>query len=59
MGDLYQRVADTLLDFLCDLYGITWTIQYLMDSGFSDEQILRLGFQKCDIEDAKELKEEK
>lgn len=57
-NDIYKRVANDLIDRMCDVEGIIETIQYFIKSGYNDDALLFLCFSKEDIEHAKQdLKE--
>jgi hypothetical protein len=42
MNNLHQRVADFLLDFHCELYGVSETVVFLKSSGFTKQECLAL-----------------
>ena len=44
-----QELLDDLLNDRCDMYGVINTIQYLLDKGFSEKEIKKLGFDENDI----------
>lgn len=41
---------DFLIDFLLEMFSVEWMIGKLFDDGWTKEEILRLGFDKEDIE---------
>lgn len=50
MKNYKKKLLDRLIDELIDQYGINWTIQYLMDFGLTQEQLIELGFEQIDID---------
>ena len=44
------REFDFLIDFLIEMFSIKWMIGKLFDDGWTKEEILKLGFDKEDIE---------
>ena len=60
MKSLYKRVADLLLDRFCEVESPSDCIKYLLQAGFTKEELIELLFDSNDIDNsAKELKEEK
>lgn len=56
---IYKRVADLFLDRECELKGVNSCIRFLMESGFSDEELEDLLFKRMEIKQIREeLKEE-
>ena len=50
MKNYQEQLLDRLIDDLIDQYGINWMIQYLMDFGLTQEQLIELGFDQIDID---------
>lgn len=50
MKNYKEQLLDRLIDELIDQYGINWTIQYLIDFGLTQEQLIELGFDQIDID---------
>ena len=48
--DTWDSLASACLDRLIDLFGVSWTIDFLLEEGFSKDFIVSLGFDKKDIE---------
>lgn len=44
----YKQLADAFIDNYCDAFGVKNCIRYLLDMGYSEQEIEELGF---DIED--------
>ena len=44
-----QELLNKLLDDRCEMYGVINTIQYLLDDGFTEKEIEKLGFDENDI----------
>lgn len=51
MIDLMNR----LLDDMVEMYGYRWTINYLLDFGYTDDEIVGLGFEQRDIDETREM----
>lgn len=49
MENYKEKLLDRLIDELIEQYGINWTIQYLMDFGLKQKQLIELGFDQIDI----------
>lgn len=47
------ELADTLIDDRINLYGVTNTIAYLMDFGFTDDELIEMGFDSDDVRDVR------
>jgi hypothetical protein len=45
----YIALTDVLLDYMTEVKGIRETIAFLMDSGFTREELIDLGFGEDDI----------
>jgi hypothetical protein len=45
----YIALTDILLDYMTEVKGIRETIAFLMDSGFTREELIDLGFGEDDI----------
>lgn len=43
------ELADVLIDDRINLYGVPNTIAYLMDFGFTDEELVEMGFLSDDV----------
>lgn len=43
------NLLNDLLDDLCDLHGVNATICSLKNKGFSDDEIIMLGFDRLDV----------
>lgn len=43
------ELADALIDDRIDLYGINNTIAYLVNFGFTDEELIEMGFDADDV----------
>ena len=50
MENYKEQLLDRLIDELIEQYGINWTIQYLIDFGLTQEQLIELGFEQIDID---------
>ena len=50
MKNYKEQLLDRLIDELIDLHGIDWTIQYLVDFGLTQEQLIELKFDQIDID---------
>lgn len=46
-----ESLLDELLDFMINLFDVTWAIEWLIDSGYSKNQIIELGFADVDIDE--------
>lgn len=55
MKNYKEQLLDRLIDELIDQFGINWTIQYMMDFGLTQEQLIELGFDKIDIDFARSI----
>lgn len=51
---LNEQVANVCLDWMLDNEGYSYTIGLLINKGFTDKEILSLGFDKEDIDNARE-----
>lgn len=51
---LNEQVANVCLDWILEAEGYSYTVGLLIRNGFTEEEILYLGFEKEDIENAKE-----
>lgn len=47
------ELADTLIDDRINLYGVNNTLAYLMDFGFTDDELLEMGFDSDDVRDVR------
>jgi hypothetical protein len=47
-----EELLNDLLDYVIDEQGVLWTVQWLLDSGFTEEQLIKLGFAHEDIVNA-------
>lgn len=45
-----EKMLDELLDFLIEMNGVQWTIDWLLDSGYTKEQLIELNFAPEDVE---------
>ena len=52
--DLYKRVADVFIDRECELESPNGCIRFLMQSGFSDDELEDLLFERMDIKQVRE-----
>lgn len=43
-NQLYQRMANDLIDHLVEVNGADWTVEYLLISGYSLADLLEFGF---------------
>lgn len=50
MENYKGQLLDRLIDEFIDQFGINWTIQYMMDFGLTQEQLIELGFDQIDID---------
>lgn len=50
MKNYKEQLLDRLIDELIDQFGINWTIQYMMDFGLTQEQLIELGFEQINID---------
>ena len=46
----YKELLDRLLDDRCELFGINNTISYLLDLGFTRDELLELQFEAADVD---------
>lgn len=51
----YKKIADFLLDHLCEVYGVEETITLLINKGYTRKDLAHLNFDKDDIERAFEM----
>lgn len=54
-NDRMIDLMNMLLDDMIDMYGVRWTINYLLDSGYTDDEIVELGFEQMDIDETREM----
>lgn len=47
------ELADTLIDDRINLYGVNNTLAYLMDFGFTDDELIEMGFDSDDVRDVR------
>jgi hypothetical protein len=50
----YEKLANTLLDFMCEAFDIVEVVEILIGQGFSYDEILSLRFQQEVIDQAQE-----
>lgn len=50
----YKQLADNLLDFMCETYGIVFAATHLIAIGFTNDNLLELGFEQETIHQANE-----
>jgi len=55
MKNYQEQLLDRLIDDFIDQYGINLMIQYLMDFGLTQEQLIELGFDQIDIDFARSI----
>lgn len=44
-----EEMLNELLDLLIDMNGVLWTVTWLLDSGFTEEQLIKMNFAHEDI----------
>ena len=49
----YEQLANNLLDHLIEGFGLVETCEYLVGSGYTDDELYYLGFEKETIETAR------
>ena len=54
LTDKKLELLDTMLDDRIEMYGVTNTIQYLLDNDFTKEELLEMKFDEADINEAVE-----
>lgn len=54
----YKKLADCLLDNMCDTSGVTETITFLIEVGYTQEELLYLNFDEETIHNALEHEED-
>ena len=52
LTDKKLELLDSLLDDRIEMYGVTNTIQYLLDNDFTKEELLEMKFDEADINEA-------
>lgn len=52
LTDKKLELLDSMLDDRIEMYGVTNTIQYLMDNDFTKEELLEMKFDEADINEA-------
>lgn len=52
LTDKKLELLDAMLDDRIEMYGVTNTIQYLLDNAFTTEELLEMGFDAADINKA-------
>lgn len=54
LTDKKLELMDAMLDDRIEMYGVTNTIQYLLDNDFTKEELLEMNFDEADINEAVE-----
>jgi hypothetical protein len=49
----YKKLANNLLDFVCENYDLVEVCSWLIEWGYSYDQLLELGFEQDTIDQAK------
>jgi hypothetical protein len=49
----YEGLANDLINATIEWYGLDWTIDWLLKSGYTEEEVIAIGFAPEEVEAAK------